>query len=212
MHWETVTPQLKEVLGICMNASVFSPFSLVGGTSLSLLYGHRKSVDIDLFTDAAYGSVDFSTIDNWLKDNFIISKSPGVEDIGFGVSYFVSINSHDYIKLDIYYTDPFIFPPTIIDGVRMADVRDVIAMKMAIIGQGGRKKDFWDLHELIGDFTIRDFINFYLNREKYGYSEKELLEGLKNFSIADEDFEPICLRGKHWEMIKYDFLKWVDDK
>lgn len=195
-----------------MNASVFSPFSLVGGTSLSLLYGHRKSVDIDLFTDAAYGSIDFSTIDNWLKDNFIISKSPGVEDIGFGVSYFVSINSRDYIKLDLYYTDPFIFPPTIIDGVRMADVRDVIAMKMAIIGQGGRKKDFWDLHELIGDFTIRDFINFYLNREKYGYSEKELLDGLKNFSIADEDFEPICLRGKHWEMIKYDFLKWVDDK
>ncbi|NJO25997.1 MAG: nucleotidyl transferase AbiEii/AbiGii toxin family protein [Bacteroidia bacterium] len=29
-------------------------FSLVGGTALSLLYGHRKSVDLDLFSGESF--------------------------------------------------------------------------------------------------------------------------------------------------------------
>ena len=38
-----------------MNATEFDSFRLVGGTALSLHIGHRKSVDIDLFSDAEYG-------------------------------------------------------------------------------------------------------------------------------------------------------------
>lgn len=38
-------------------AKVFEPFRLVGGTALSLQMGHRLSVDIDLFTDAEYGTL-----------------------------------------------------------------------------------------------------------------------------------------------------------
>jgi len=29
-------------------------FSLVGGTALSLLYGHRISIDLDLFSNAGF--------------------------------------------------------------------------------------------------------------------------------------------------------------
>ena len=50
----------------------------MGGTSLSLLLGHRISVDIDLFTDAAYDSIDFEKIDVLFLDIF-----PYVE-MGFG--------------------------------------------------------------------------------------------------------------------------------
>ena len=60
LHYETVTPQLKNVLNKIMSNSIFNPFYLVGGTSLSLRLGHRKSVDVDLFTNALYGSLDFS--------------------------------------------------------------------------------------------------------------------------------------------------------
>ena len=51
LHYETVTPLLRETLGVLMQEELFSPFRLVGGTNLSLRYGHRKSDDIDLFTD-----------------------------------------------------------------------------------------------------------------------------------------------------------------
>jgi hypothetical protein len=32
-----------------MGMTVLEPFSLVGGTALSLRYGHRSSIDLDLF-------------------------------------------------------------------------------------------------------------------------------------------------------------------
>lgn len=42
LHCETVTPLLKETLGMLMAEEPFAPFRLVGGTNLSLRYGHRK--------------------------------------------------------------------------------------------------------------------------------------------------------------------------
>jgi Nucleotidyl transferase AbiEii toxin, Type IV TA system len=59
MHWNTVTPLLRSTLMRIMSSSIFSQFRLVGGTSLSLQMGHRQSIDIDLFADAPYGSIDF---------------------------------------------------------------------------------------------------------------------------------------------------------
>ena len=65
IHYNTVTPLLKEVLDILMKEETFAPFRLVGGTNLSLRLGHRMSDDIDLFTDAEYGSLDFRVFQNF---------------------------------------------------------------------------------------------------------------------------------------------------
>jgi Nucleotidyl transferase AbiEii toxin, Type IV TA system len=70
MHWNTVTPLLQELLKDIMNSDIFHPFRLVGGTSLSLQIGHRQSVDIDIFTDAEYGSIDFGPIDRFFRDRY----------------------------------------------------------------------------------------------------------------------------------------------
>ena len=59
LFYNTVTPLLKSVLDTLMAEPLFSPFRLVGGTNLSLRLGHRLSVDIDLFTDAVYRSLDY---------------------------------------------------------------------------------------------------------------------------------------------------------
>ena len=53
-----------------MKEDLFKAFRLVGGTALSLQLGHRKSVDIDLFTEAEYGSVNFNSIEKYLKEQF----------------------------------------------------------------------------------------------------------------------------------------------
>lgn len=39
-------------------SDIFKDFNLVGGTCLSLQLGHRRSIDIDLFTDMDYGSMN----------------------------------------------------------------------------------------------------------------------------------------------------------
>ena len=70
-----------------MNEEVFSEFRLVGGTSLSLQLGHRISVDIDLFTDAEYGSIDFKKIENYLNNNFPFVEYFSDVPVAFGKSY-----------------------------------------------------------------------------------------------------------------------------
>ncbi|MBV7532121.1 nucleotidyl transferase AbiEii/AbiGii toxin family protein [Chitinophaga sp. sic0106] len=70
LHWNTVTPLLQSGLRQLMTVPLFAPFRLVGGTSLSLQIGHRMSIDIDLFTDAEYGSIDFLPIDEYLRETY----------------------------------------------------------------------------------------------------------------------------------------------
>lgn len=71
MYYNTVNQTLLGALKKVMSAQVFDSFRLVGGTALSLQLGHRISVDIDLFSDAQYGSIDFTEIDRFIEENFI---------------------------------------------------------------------------------------------------------------------------------------------
>ncbi|HNQ82464.1 MAG TPA: nucleotidyl transferase AbiEii/AbiGii toxin family protein, partial [Bacteroidales bacterium] len=59
LFYNTTTPLLLEILKALMVSDEFRPFRLVGGTALSLQLGHRKSLDIDLFTDRDYDFIDF---------------------------------------------------------------------------------------------------------------------------------------------------------
>jgi hypothetical protein len=54
---QTTSPQLFQVLIELMDIPELTKFRLGGGTALSLMRGHRKSVDIDLFTDEEYGKL-----------------------------------------------------------------------------------------------------------------------------------------------------------
>jgi len=47
---------------------------------------------------------------------------------------------------------------------------------------------------------------FALHKQRYIYNHEEeiILSNFTNFELADEDFNPVCLRGKHWEFIKED--------
>jgi hypothetical protein len=54
LHTETVEPGAFSILEKIMVLKELKDFSLVGGTALSLLYGHRKSVDLDLFSNKPF--------------------------------------------------------------------------------------------------------------------------------------------------------------
>ncbi|MGM1057403.1 MAG: hypothetical protein ACQEWG_16075 [Bacteroidota bacterium] len=82
-------------------------------------------------------------------------------------------------------------------------------MKFEVIAQGGRKKDFWDIHELLEKYTLDDLIGFYIKRNPYGYSKDELLTQVVDFSVAEDEFTPNCFKNKDWEIIKLDFEELV---
>jgi hypothetical protein len=208
IHYETVSPLLKELLKFLMNEELFNDFRLVGGTALSLTRGHRKSNDIDLFTDVSYGTVDFQAIDKELGSVYSYVDTLSIPAMGLGKSYYVGEGDTACIKLDIYTTDPFVWPVSLIEGIRMANVEEIIAMKLDVIYRGGRKKDFWDIHEFISDYSYTEMLAFHQKRYPYTHNPEEITRGFTNCNNADNDFEPVCLRGKYWELIKLDLIEF----
>ena len=63
LAYNTVNPVLLSVLMDITSESLFNDYILVGGTALSLRLGLRMSVDIDLFTEKDYGSIDYDKIE-----------------------------------------------------------------------------------------------------------------------------------------------------
>lgn len=212
LHWNTVTPLLRSGLKQLMAEPLFDKFRLVGGTALSLHLGHRISVDIDLFTDADYGSIDFHKIDEYLrKVYYYVSPAKLAEPVAMGTSYIVGDTVEESFKLDIYYTtDPFIFPVVNKEEIRLASKEEIAAMKIDVVQRGGRKKDFWDLHALLDEYTITQMIGMHEKRYPYSHDKALIVSNFIDFTSADEDFDPVCLLGKQWETIKLDLLEVLD--
>jgi hypothetical protein len=188
-----------------MNASLLNDFRLVGGTSLSLQLGHRLSVDIDLFTDASYGSVNFEQIDQFLKNTFRYNRNThDSTNAALGKCYIIGDYENETVKLDIFYTDTFIKPPLLIDNMRMASIEEIAAMKIDVIQRIGRKKDFWDIHEMLNHLSVKQMLALHEERYEYNHDKSLIIRNFTNFVLADNEFDPVCLRGKYWEIIKDD--------
>lgn len=210
MYYNTVNDLLKNTLQILMASEVFADFRLVGGTSLSLQIGHRMSVDIDLFSDVPYGSINFAEIESFLNANFAYVGSFSDLQPAMGKSYLIGTDKDDTVKIDIYYTDSFIRSEKTEDRIRLAAIEEIIAMKIDVVQRGGRKKDFWDLHELLSEYGIGKMLELHEERYPYSHDKDVILKNFIDFSSADDDFDPICLHGKYWEFIKEDIEEAVN--
>lgn len=210
LYYTAVSDLLKATLTTLMRSEVFESFRLVGGTALSLQLGHRLSVDIDLFSDAPYDSINFNRINEFIETNFPYHHHFSNLPPALGKSYTIGANREQAIKLDVFYTDTFIQPPLIEDGIRMATTEEIIAMKLDVVQRGGRKKDFWDLHELFTKHSLSEMLSLHQQRYPYTHDAALILQNLTHFVLADDDFDPICLRGKYWVFIKEDIKENVD--
>ncbi|HEY9196194.1 MAG TPA: nucleotidyl transferase AbiEii/AbiGii toxin family protein, partial [Mucilaginibacter sp.] len=133
LHKETVEPATLGLLTELMTLPELEQFRLVGGTALSLLLGHRNSIDIDLFTDEPF---DSDSITYKLSDTF--PQFYAKEKKGSRL-FFTYINN---VKVDFVHTfEKFTFAENIIEGIRFASLEEIIALKLNAIAGWGAKKD-----------------------------------------------------------------------
>ncbi|MGM0946912.1 MAG: nucleotidyl transferase AbiEii/AbiGii toxin family protein [Bacteroidota bacterium] len=89
-----------------------------------------------------------------------------------------------------------------IEGIRFFSDQDIMAMKIQAILGRGKKKDFWDIAELLQHYSVIDFIK----NHKEKYSTQNLLISIPQvmiyFQDAEEDEDPVSLRGQTWEGVK----------
>ncbi len=195
LHLETVEPGAFSVLNQLKKIPDLKDFCLVGGTALSLLYGHRRSVDLDLFSNKPFeNTIVTKALEKKFKTSFV-NRSTNPH---FGIFGFV-----DDVKIDlIRHPHPLIRPEQNIDGIKMFSAEDMIAMKVQAILGRGKKKDFWDIAELLKHFTISDFIKFH--KEKYA-SQNLLItvpQAITYFADAEESEDPKNLKKQTWESVK----------
>lgn len=210
MHYNTVNNLLKDNLLQLMQTEVFKDFRLVGGTALSLQIGHRLSIDLDFFTDIDYGTIDFEKIDKYLEETFPYTNHLRIP-VATGKSYHIGTDKDNYVKLDVFYADPFIQPIVEVDTIRMASIEEIIAMKIEVVQNLGRKKDFWDLHELLftHNYSIAQMLELHEKRYPWTHDRTLIIKNFTDFNQADEDFDPICLKQKDWDLIKTDITNAV---
>lgn len=190
-----VEPATLSLLRDLLSLDGLRDFFLVGGTALALKFGHRKSIDLDLFTTQP---ADMAVLRKVIEHKFGKSFEGEGRELNFGI--FCHIHS---IKVDIVkITQKIIRTPELTDGVRMYSNEDIAAMKInALLGRG-QKKDFFDLCQLLKIFSLEDIIKFY--HEKY--TDQHLLisipSALTYFTDAEESPDPVSLDGMTWKNVQ----------
>lgn len=179
-----------------------SQFPLVGGTNLSLRYGHRMSVDLDLFTNVPFDPEEvFTAIEKKRPHTIKLDQRRQ--------SMWLTI---DGIKVDVILHEyPYIKGVEITEGIRLLAVEDVIPMKLEAMATRGVKKDFWDVAELLNHFSVAQMVQFH--QQKYPNSDigHILLSATYFVDAEKERADPISLNGMTWTQVKSAMLKAVND-
>lgn len=180
------------------------PFSLVGGTALALRYGHRTSEDLDLFN---YNKFDHNSIVNELEITFGSSFLYKQQNTQFGIFCFI-----EEIKVDfVYFPHQPIKPIETIEAIRLHSTPDIAAMKIQAILGRGKKKDFWDLHELLQHFNLQQIMDWHKQKYPGQMLAISIPHAITYFVDADETEAPKSLKGQTWEMVKKGIQKTVSD-
>ena len=189
---QTVLPDTLELLRTLLQMPELKNMRLVGGTSLALQYGHRRSVDLDFFGET---TEDVDELTEALKEQ--------VEQVVVGghskriKAYFLN-----GVKVDIVnYSYAWIDDPFIEDGFRLASPKDIAAMKVnAVIGRG-TKKDFIDIYYLLKHYSFCELMQLYLQKYPDG-SEYRALLSMAYFDDADPQPMPYMCEDVEWKTIK----------
>jgi hypothetical protein len=187
-----------------MGLHSLQPFSLVGGTTMALRYGHRSSVDLDLFYHEKF---DHSLIENELIEEFGSDFDYESGHKLFGIFCYIQ-----KVKVDIVYFPHLpIAPIETVDHLRMYSSADIGAMKIQAMLGRGKKKDFWDLYELLQHYSLQQLIDWH----KQKYPSQMLAISIPNaityFIDAEESETPVSYKNQTWEGVKKGISKIVSD-
>ncbi|MEE1287246.1 MAG: nucleotidyl transferase AbiEii/AbiGii toxin family protein [Bacteroidaceae bacterium] len=190
---ETVEPRTLELLRELQREPLLKNFNLVGGTALALRLGHRKSIDLDLFTKEEF---DLEEVKEMLIEKYNLKVSYERKQTLKG---FINNVMIDCIRFDY----PHLYEPDVIEDIRLESIPDIIAMKLSAIAQNGtRIKDFIDIATLSVWYSFNDMLDFYTKK----FPNANVIMPIKAINYFDEiDFNEsvVMLNGTfNWKKIE----------
>ncbi len=195
-HWETVTPTMRDLVEVIAQQPFSQGFYLAGGTALALQLGHRRSVDLDFFSE--FDEITPATQAEILAH--LDSIQPAILERAWG--HFLLVIQQ--IQVGFFaYGYPLLQPVQMVAGLALAHPIDIGLMKLDALISRAARKDFYDLYFITRTITLDDLLA--LGEQKYRYArdfEVEAVRSLAFFANADRDIQPDLLEDIAWETVK----------
>ena len=148
-HWDALTPATRQAFQKAKQFPAIGQFYLAGGTGLALHLGHRFSVDLDYFSEEA-GSVGADQR-AYLREIF---DDPSLaitydQDATFAITWQeVGVS---FFRLPLY---PLVQAPVSLEGVHLATIAEIGAMKLAAMIDRGARKDLVDMYFILQNVSL----------------------------------------------------------
>ncbi len=194
LQTQAVDDSTLELIKKLQKKEYLKNFYLAGGTALAISLGHRKSIDIDLFSDFSF---DIQYLIDSLNHDFdfnLFSSAPNTLK-GSISNIKIDIIAHRYKLINV---------PILYSDILLLSIEDIIAMKLnAITVNGQRIKDFIDIFFLLDKYNIDEMLKYY--QIKYNsQNPANVLKSLTWFNDVDTSEWPMILYNKNltWSKVK----------
>jgi hypothetical protein len=193
LHLKIFPEQQKELFDILSKQTWIETFCLVGGTSLALQIGQRRSIDFDFFTKNDFSNRalieklrDLGKFELFSESDNTIHGTLNNVRVSFSAYKYPLMNKlHKHFNLS------------------MADILDIALMKFEAISGRGSKKDFIDLFFLLRYFSISQLLEKYTSKYGIEISNKyHLLKSLVYFEDAEQQPMPEMIDDVSWKEVK----------
>jgi Nucleotidyl transferase AbiEii toxin, Type IV TA system len=173
--WETIAPVAP--------ATTY----LGGGTAIAVHLKHRMSRDLDFFFH--HNSVDLDELTNKLSTAgpfAITERAPGTLNGVF------SATRVQFLHADEVRPQRLLESPTQVDGLHIAQISDLMAMKLKVVGDRGELRDYFDLMTIEQQTgrTVDEGLALFVERYQPEYPDQainHILLGLGYFDDVDPD-------------------------
>jgi len=173
---KTVTPELIEAIRELQNLPSLKAALLGGGTNLAIRYGHRQSVDIDLFFPGIIGRTGYEEIKQEVKSLY--------DDRAYGYDYPYEISDQYMflrffvrtgelsVKVEILQNMQAHLPGETIDGMQLMQEADIARLKILAGCNRATQKDIFDLDYLTDRIKLPHVMDALKDhQEKYSAEE-----------------------------------------
>ena len=199
LQYKTVNAKTLEFLRKIQAIEEFNPLRLVGGTSLALQIGHRISVDLDFFGEHNLPEFKISSLLSNIGNTKLIHKTNSI-----------LIYSIEGVKVDIVnYPYKWLEDAVSVEGIKLAGLKDIAAMKLSAVTGRGSIKDFIDIWFLLQYFPLSEQLELF--KEKYPQATLLMvLKSLSYFEDAEKEKPPKMIKQMKWENLKDTLRKEIN--
>ena len=199
MSQEIISKKTRTNLEILRKSGALQDFYLVGGTGVALQLKHRLSLDLDFFTKE---DINTKALIQKIKNlgSFSIEKEAQNSLTGVFQGTIITFLKYDY---------PCLFRFKNLEGIKIADLKDIGCMKISAVSSRGTKKDFIDLFFICQKtISLGELLKLFEKKYKsVDYNMIHILKSLVYFEDAEKNPMPKMIIPVSWKEVKSFFKK-----